>query len=75
MKREEAEPAIRHLCHEWRKERGLSDAELQRASYSEFRLWCDEKGYSRYFGFRSRMGAEYDAELWFDEEFKLTWQR
>lgn len=75
MTKKEAEPAIRHLCHEWRKERGLplppSDHHY---SFVDFQSWLDSKAYGQYLNFRSRMGAHYDAEMWFDQEMKQTWR-
>jgi hypothetical protein len=29
----------------------------------------------RYLDFRSTAGADYDAEMWFDQELKQTWRR
>lgn len=73
MKKAECEEAIRHLCHEWA--RDLTPAQLEHPSFSAFKEWVRQKGYSRYLDFRSTMGAEYDAEMWFDQEFKQTWRR
>ena len=44
-------------------------------NFFAFTAWLSEKGYSHYLNFRSRMGADYDAELWYDQEFKQTWRR
>jgi hypothetical protein len=71
MKKSEAEKAIRHLCHKWAAENPPGD----HPSFGDFKRWLNEKGYGGYLGFRSVMGADYDAEMWFDQEFKLTWMR
>jgi hypothetical protein len=71
--KDEAEKAIRHLCHEWAK--ALSPDRREHPHFSAFKSWLGESGYSHYLTFRSRMGADYDAELWFDQEFKQTWRR
>lgn len=75
MTKDEAERAIRHLCHEWEKEKGVHFTSSDHPSFSEFTSWLGRKGYSRYLNFRSRMGAQYDAEVWFDQEFQQMWRR
>ena len=75
MKKDECEKAIRHLCGEWARDAALTHAELEHPSFSAFKAWLSEKGYSRYLDFRSVAGSDYDAELWFDQEFKQTWRR
>jgi hypothetical protein len=74
MKKEDCEKAIRYLCHEWAKARGIPDPPIDQPSFSDFKAWLVEKGYSYYLNFRSVMGADYDAEMWFDQEFKQTWR-
>jgi hypothetical protein len=75
----EAENAIRSLCGQWADERGFNQIDYGglnfHPSYHEFKGWAESKGYGGYWNFRSRMGANYDAEMWFDEEFKLMWRR
>lgn len=73
MKKVEAEKAIRYLATEWVST--LSDDEKEHPSFSSFKVWLRTKGYDHYLNFRSRMGANYDAELWFDQELKQTWRR
>jgi hypothetical protein len=75
MKKAEAEKVIRHLCHDWGREMKIPIPSTypDQASFSAFTAWLEEKGYSRYLDFRSRMSARYDAERWFDEEFGQTW--
>ncbi|MDG4874163.1 hypothetical protein P9273_03500 [Mesorhizobium sp. WSM4935] len=74
MKKDEAEKAIRYLCHEWAKDRGLTITATDEPSFSDFKSWLREKGYSGYLEFRSTMGPLEDAERWFDQEFKQTWR-
>ena len=73
MTKRESEPLIRHLCHVWFD--GLPDPKPEHPSFSVFKSWLSEKGYSHYLRFRSVMGADYDAELWFDQERKQMWRR
>jgi hypothetical protein len=73
MKKAECERAIRHLCGVWKREQ--STAELEHPSFSAFKEWLVANSYSHVLNFRSVMGADYDAEAWFDEEFKQTWRR
>ncbi|KAB2671079.1 hypothetical protein F9K77_14070 [Ochrobactrum sp. LMG 5442] len=73
MKKDEAERAIRYLCHEW--EKTQPQQALEHPSFSDFTSWLSSNGYSHYLDFRSVMGARYDAEMWFDQEFKQTWRR
>jgi hypothetical protein len=73
--KDDCEKAIRHLCWEWAKARGITPAPDYHASFSDFKTWLGEKGYSHYLNFRSKVGSLYDAELWFDEEMKQTWRR
>jgi hypothetical protein len=75
MKKSDAEQAIRQLCDEWAREAQLTEADLKHPSYSTFKSWLSAKGYSHYLNFRSVAGADYDAELWFDQEFNQTWRR
>ena len=75
MQKAECEKAIRYLCGEWPQDAALTPAELEHPSFSAFKTWLSRKGYARYLNFRSVMGSDYDAELWFDQEFKQTWRR
>ncbi|SMF83556.1 hypothetical protein SAMN06265365_15013 [Tistlia consotensis] len=74
IKKDEAERVIRHLCHEWARESGIPREPVDQPSFFDFKSWLSMKGYSHYLNFRSVMGANYDAERWFDEEFKQTWR-
>jgi hypothetical protein len=75
MKKAKAEKAIRYLCSEWAREKGvpIPSPYPKQASFSDFRSWLEGKGYSPYLNFRSVAGPHYDAEMWFDQEFKQTW--
>jgi hypothetical protein len=80
VNRGEAETAIRALCYQWAAERSIrpnpnADPREFHPSFSAFTRWMQEEGYDRYLRFRSTMGPEYDAEMWFDQEFKQTWRR
>ncbi len=75
MRKDESESAIRALCHQWKKERNLGPAELEHPSFSDFKAWAQASGYGQYFQFPSVMGADYDAEMWFDQEFSQMWRR
>lgn len=44
-------------------------------SFSDFKAWLHEEGYSYLLDFRSVMGADEDAEQWFDQELGQTWRR
>lgn len=74
MKKAECEKAIRNLCHEWAKTPEFTETRSDCPSFSKFKSWLTIKGYDHYLNFRSVMGADYDAELWFDQEFKQTWR-
>jgi hypothetical protein len=74
MKKDECESKIRYLCHEWAN--GRSEQQRERlASFLEFRAWLMANGYSQCLDFKSRAGALFDAELWFDQELGQTWTR
>lgn len=74
MRKSDAEPAIRHLCHEWRREAGQLETPARSLSFSDFWNWL-QANYSSYLKFRSSISARYDVELWFDQEFGQAGQR
>ncbi|MQB07999.1 hypothetical protein DXT91_28595 [Agrobacterium tumefaciens] len=74
MKKAECETAIRHLCHKWRKECGLSDVAADQLSFGSFFSWV-QQNYSSYLDFRTTTSVSYDVETWFDDEFKQNWRR
>jgi hypothetical protein len=71
----ECEKAIRQLCQQWAKEKGINISTENDPGFSTFRIWLEERGFSSYLNFRSVAGPIYDAEMWFDEEMKQTWRR
>ncbi len=73
MTKADSEKAIRELSDTWYN--GLPDPKPEHPSFLAFKSWLSEKGYSHYLRFRSVMGADYDAELWFDQQRKQMWRR
>jgi hypothetical protein len=71
MTKSEAEKAIRHLVHEWARDCGLNIA-VDHLSFLDFKAWIGREGYSHYLSFRSAVGPDYDAEIWFNHEMKQT---
>lgn len=74
MLKADCERAIRHLCHQWREAAGLKDVPASKLSFSTFLAWV-RQNYSNYLTFRTTTSVEYDAEMWFDDEFKQNWTR
>ncbi|HEY9714002.1 MAG TPA: hypothetical protein V6C72_11060 [Chroococcales cyanobacterium] len=74
MVKAECEKAIRHLCHQWRKAAGLDGTPTSQLSFSSFLSWV-QQNYASYLAFRTSTSAEYDVEMWFDDEFKQNWTR
>jgi len=74
MKKAECEKAIRHLCHQWHRECGLSNVQAEDLSFSSFLSWV-QQNYSAYLDFRTTTSVSYDVEMWFDDEFKQNWRR
>jgi len=70
MTKAESEPKVRYLAGVWAKETGYIAKPGHYPSYSSFKSWMDAKGYGHYLQFRSRCGADYDAEHWLEEELK-----
>lgn len=76
MRKSDAEPAVRSLCHEWARETDQqTEAPAFHPSISAFRRWLEDRGYGDYLNFRSTTGARYDVEMWFDDEFKQNRRR
>jgi hypothetical protein len=73
LKKHEAEQAIRSLSTTWAAT--VSENAKEHPSFSDFKAWLSSQSYSHYLSFRSVMGADYDAEMWFDQELKQTWRR
>ncbi len=74
MKKDEAEAAIRHLCHKWAEATGFQPESGKMPSFRDFRSWLKDNNYGHYLDFRSRRGPDADAEQWSDEELKQTWR-
>ena len=74
MKKHEAERAIRQLCHQWRNDCGLESASLSELHVSDFLSWLKQR-FAAYLSFNTATSVEYDAEMWFDDEFKQNWRR
>ncbi|MFC6448419.1 hypothetical protein [Shinella zoogloeoides] len=75
MKKAECEQAIRQMCNLWAREQGFDTRSPgAHPSYYEFKNWASTQGYSRYWDFRATGGADYHAEMWFDDEFKQGWR-
>ncbi|TCU75262.1 hypothetical protein EDE08_103482 [Bradyrhizobium sp. R2.2-H] len=73
MKKSEAEPAIRSLATIWFDT--LPAGKREHPSWYAFKDWLSANNYSHYLNFRSRISADYDAEMWFDDEFGQNWRR
>jgi len=74
MKKADAERAVRHLCHQWRKECGVAETPEDQLSFYAFQTWV-QQNYSSYLDFRTTTSVSYDLEMWFDDEFKQSWHR
>lgn len=74
MKKKECEKAIRALCSQYARARGIKMDAASEPIFSDFVSWLRDAGYGQYLEFRSAMGARYDAEMWFDDEFKQNWR-
>jgi hypothetical protein len=73
MKKTESESAIRALASKWFDT--LPEEKREHPSFYAFKDWLSANHYSHYLNFRSRMGADYDAEAWFDDELGQNWRR
>jgi hypothetical protein len=47
----------------------MTSTASEHPSFSAFKAWLGTNSYAHYLNFGSRAGADYDAELWFDQEF------
>jgi len=74
MRKSDAEPAIRQLCHAWRRGEGHLQTPARSLSFGDFWEWL-QANYSNYLTFRSSASVRYDVELWFDQEFGQAGQR
>jgi hypothetical protein len=74
MKKIECEQAVRHLAHKWRAACGLDTTPPDQLSFLDFIAWL-RQNYGQYLQFRTSTSPEYDAEMWFDQEFKQASRR
>ena len=74
MKKADAEGIIRSLVHDWASETGFRIGSDQHPSFYDFWSWLDGRA-PQAKSFRAVGGAEYIAELWFDEELGQLWRR
>ncbi|WP_407527268.1 hypothetical protein [Methylobacterium oryzisoli] len=72
MTSDEAEKAIRFLCNQWAAEQSRQSPTEDHGDYSEFRSWLAKNGHEKYLQFESPIGAEREAETWFDQEMYQT---
>jgi hypothetical protein len=72
MKKPEAEKAIRALTQEWAAT--LREEDRRSPLYGDFKEWAARNGYGRCFKFRAVGGADYIAEMWFDQELGQSWR-
>ena len=74
MTKAECEQAIRSLAHKWRDTCGLLGVPPEELSFSDFLAWL-RQNYAQCLQFKTATSPEYDAEMWFDQEFKQAWRR
>lgn len=72
MKKTDAEPQLRRLCHVWKAECHPNTLE-QDLQFADFARWVKDR-HPDLLAFRSTMGPMEDAERWFDQEFHQTWR-
>lgn len=72
MNKADAEKAVRHLVHDWRRNEAADVTDPRQLSVYEFITWLGQH-HPQVLTFRSTMGARDDIERWFDQELKLTW--
>jgi hypothetical protein len=73
--RAEAEKVIRDLALKWMDETGYEQKPGHYPSFGSFTSWLEAKHHSQYLNFRSRVGARYEAEGWFESEIRNYWRR
>ena len=74
MKKKEAEDGIKRLAIEWMHGTGYRPKQGWYPSFSDFKDWLEANHRSLYLNFRSEIGAETEAEQWFEAEIKGYWQ-
>ncbi|HRO15587.1 MAG TPA: hypothetical protein PLL33_11210 [Paracoccus sp. (in: a-proteobacteria)] len=73
MRKAEAEALVRRVVHDWAAEIGFKVESDEMPSFSAFKAWLREQ-YGDVCSFRSTMGADFDCEMWFDDELKQNWR-
>ena len=73
MKKSDAEAAIRYLCSEFSKLKGLPMDGTADPSFGDFHRWLREN-HPSYLHFRSRVSPISEVERWWADEFKQTWR-
>lgn len=73
MKKQECEKAIRYLCSEWAKLRGVIIPPKEQPSFMDFFSWL-RQNHNQYLNFRSTLPVEDQVEAWFDDELKQKWR-
>jgi hypothetical protein len=74
MTKAKSEKFIRYLVREWAIETGVQRDAFEMPVFSDFQRWLNEHGYGHYLNFRSTMGPEAEAKLWFDQELGQAWR-
>lgn len=75
VKKLEAKRKIEELFEVWRSEESVTPAgKYQLMEASDFIHWLRKSSHSELMKFRSRMGAEWHIEQWFDTYFKQSWR-
>jgi len=69
--RSQSKQIVRQLCHEWLREQ--PEAGREHPAFTSFRTWLEARD-PNVLSFRSRAGALYDAERWFDRELRQSWR-
>jgi len=70
----EAEKHIQYLATKWVDESGVDIAAGDHPSFSALKDWLSTTRQSACLDFRSKIGALYEAEMWFDQELKRAWR-
>jgi len=74
MKKQEAEQAIRHLCHEWANLSGMPISPMSDPSFADFWSWLNQN-FKQCVDFRVAVGTpRYHVESWFDHEMRQAWR-
>lgn len=73
MKKDEAEAAIRHLCQEFARLRGIPMDGSGDPSFGDFYRWVRDN-YPSYLKFRSRLSPRDEVERWWANEFRQGWR-